>query len=74
MSRTVWMGLAAAALLLAQPAWGQISVVNMIPQTESNEEHQDSEPHLAVDKADPSRMAATAFTPVLPGAGDLAPL
>ena len=46
MSRAAWMGLAAAALLLASPVWGQISVVNMIPQTESNEEHQDSEqPH-----------------------------
>jgi hypothetical protein len=74
MSRAFWLHMAAAALLLAQPAWSQISVVNMIPQTESNEEHQDSEPHLAVDKTDPSTMAATAFTPVLPGAGDLAPL
>ncbi|HSJ75936.1 MAG TPA: hypothetical protein VK899_07135, partial [Gemmatimonadales bacterium] len=74
MSRAFWLSTAAAALLLAQPAWSQISVVNMIPQTESNEENQDSEPHLAVDKADPSRMAGTAFTPVLPGAGDLAPL
>ena len=74
MSRAFYLSVAAAVLLFAQPGRGQISVVNMIPPTESNEEHQDSEPHLAVDKADPSRMAATAFTPVLPGAGDLAPL
>ena len=74
MSRAFWLSTAAAALLLAQPVRGQISVVNMIPQTESNEEHQDSEPHLAVDKADPTRMAATAFTPVQPAAGDLGPL
>lgn len=74
MSRAFRLSLAAAALLLPWPVRSQISIVNMIPQTESIEEHQDSEPHLAVDRADPSRMAATAFTPVLPGAGDFAPL
>ena len=57
-----------AALLLiaglAAPAHGaQITVVNMIPNTQSNETNQDSEPNLAVDPANPTRIVGSAFTP-----------
>ncbi len=38
-------------------------VVNMIPNVFSGETNQDSEPNLAFDPADPSRIAASAFTP-----------
>ena len=46
----------------ARPAAAQkITVVNVIPSFMSNEQHEDSEPNLAVDPATPSRMAASAF-------------
>lgn len=38
-------------------------VVNMIPNVHSGETNQDSEPNLAFDPSDPSRVAASAFTP-----------
>lgn len=38
-------------------------VVNMIPNVFSGETNQDSEPNLAFDPSDPSRVAASAFTP-----------
>ena len=50
-----------------------ITVVNMIPQSLSGETNQDSEPNLAVDPANPSRIAASAFTPN-PMGGALAPI
>lgn len=40
-----------------------LTVVNMIPSSLSGESNQDSEPNLAVDPADPSRIAGSAFTP-----------
>jgi hypothetical protein len=56
--------LALAVLLsTAGLAQAQIRVVNMIPKSLSGEKHQDSEPNLAVNPADPLQMAATAFTP-----------
>lgn len=39
-----------------------ISVVNMIPYSLSGETNQDSEPNIAVDPANPSLIAASAFT------------
>lgn len=39
-----------------------ITVVNIIPNEWSNETHQDSEPNLAVNSANPLQMAASAFT------------
>ena len=38
-------------------------VVNMIPNVFSGETNQDSEPNLAIDPADPRRIAGSAFTP-----------
>lgn len=38
-------------------------VVNMIPNVFSGESNQDSEPNLAIDPADPRRIAGSAFTP-----------
>lgn len=38
-------------------------VVNMIPNVFSGEINQDSEPNLAIDPADPRRIAGSAFTP-----------
>jgi hypothetical protein len=40
-----------------------ILVVNMIPKSLSGETHQDSEPNLGVNSANPQQMAASAFTP-----------
>ena len=40
-----------------------ITVVNMIPRSLSGETHQDSEPNLAVNPADPQQIAGSAFTP-----------
>jgi len=41
----------------------KIKVVNMIPQSLSGETNQDSEPNIAVNPANPSQVAASAFTP-----------
>jgi glycosyltransferase involved in cell wall biosynthesis len=51
----------------------KILVVNMIPQSLSNETNQDSEPNLAVNPASPQQIAGTAFTPD-PGGGTNAPI
>ncbi|HEY3491902.1 MAG TPA: hypothetical protein VGK43_03055, partial [Solirubrobacterales bacterium] len=53
------------ALALGAPAagYGQIQVVNITPASLSSETGIDSEPNLAVDPANPLRMAASAFTP-----------
>jgi hypothetical protein len=40
-----------------------IKVVNMIPQSLSGETNQDSEPNIAVNPANPSQIAGSAFTP-----------
>jgi hypothetical protein len=50
-----------------------ILVVNMIPKSLSGEEHQDSEPTIAVNPADPRQIAASAFTPD-PSGGPRAPI
>ncbi|HEX3557208.1 MAG TPA: hypothetical protein VIA62_28615 [Thermoanaerobaculia bacterium] len=40
-----------------------IQVINMIPNSLSGETNRDSEPNVAVNPANPSQVAATAFTP-----------
>jgi hypothetical protein len=55
--------------LAGRPAAAQVTVVDMIPDKQSSEQSDDSEPNLAVDPAHPLRMAATAFTPDPTAAG-----
>lgn len=65
--------LLAAAALETQVPIGystRVTVVNMIPFSMSSESHQDSEPSLAVNPANPLQIAASAFTPI--SAGDQA--
>src|SRR5262245_17609108 len=50
-----------------------LRLVNMIPQSLSGEQNQDSEPNLAVNPAAPTDMVATAFTPA-PMGGANAPI
>src|SRR5215510_10571734 len=57
----------------AGKAANEVLVVNMIPRALSGESHQDSEPTIAVNPANPLQIAASAFTPD-PGGGDLAPI
>jgi hypothetical protein len=45
-------------------------IVNAMPQSHSNETNNDSEPNIAVNPANPSQMAITAFTPPDPGLTD----
>lgn len=52
-------GAAKGAVLAA----GSILVVNMTPRSLSGEAHQDSEPMLAVNPANPLQMVGSAFTP-----------
>lgn len=40
-----------------------ITVVNMIPNSMSNETNRDSEPNVAIDMRNPQRIAGSAFTP-----------
>src|SRR6266581_784650 len=50
-----------------------VLVVNMIPKSLSGETHQDSEPTIAVNPANPLQIAAAAFTPD-PLKGSFAPI
>lgn len=50
-----------------------VFVVNMIPKSLSGEDHQDSEPTIAVNPANPLQIAASAFTPD-PSEGPRAPI
>jgi hypothetical protein len=52
---------------IAGPVRAQVKVVNMIPVTQSAEQHEDSEPNLAVNPANPRVIAGTAFTSTPPG-------
>lgn len=54
-------GILLSAWLAAAQA--QVTVVNMIPNARSAETSQDSEPNVAVDPANPQRIAGSAFTP-----------
>ena len=57
----------------AQPAPAKVLIVNMIPKSLSGEDHQDSEPSIAVNPANPLHIAASAFTPD-PSEGPRAPI
>jgi hypothetical protein len=50
-----------------------ISIVNIVPKDQSNETHQDSEPNLSINPANPLQIVATAFTPD-PHGGPNAPI
>jgi hypothetical protein len=54
--------LVAAAALAAPAARAQVTVIDMIPVTQSQETVRDSEPNLAIDPAQPLRMVGSAFT------------
>jgi len=47
-----------------------ITVVNMIPKSNSGETNQDSEPNLAVNRENPLQIAGSAFTPNPQGPGN----
>jgi hypothetical protein len=70
--------LLASALLLffgASTALAQtVTVVDLIPQTNSNEANDDREPSIAVNPGDALQIAASAFTPDSSGATNLAPI
>jgi len=51
-----------------------IRVINMIPNAQSNETNQDSEPNVAVDPSNTSRIVASAFTPNPSGTTTAAPI
>ena len=55
--------LMAALMDLAPYAQAQVSVVNMVPATNSGETNRDAEPNLAGDPANPLMLAGSAFTP-----------
>lgn len=57
----------------AKHAPAAILIVNMIPKSLSGESHQDSEPTIAVNPANPLQIAASAFTPD-PAEGPRAPI
>jgi hypothetical protein len=61
------------ALTFALSAAGQIQVVNMIPNSMSDESNRDSEPYLAVNPANIDLIAATAFL-VTPSGSSNGPL
>src|SRR4051812_20934121 len=61
-----------AAKKPSKPA-NQVLLVNMIPKSLSGETHQDSEPTIAVNPANPLQIAASAFTPD-PSHGPRAPI
>lgn len=69
------LGIVAAVGWTPGPARGQaqVTVVNMIPKANSDEEHQDAEPNLAVNPANPKQIAGSAFTPD-PSGGPNAPI
>ncbi|PYR82488.1 MAG: hypothetical protein DMG18_14865, partial [Acidobacteria bacterium] len=62
-----------AGKMAASKASTNVLVVNMIPRALSGESHQDSEPTIAVNPANPLHIAGSAFTPD-PGGGNLAPI
>src|ERR1043166_4547722 len=51
----------------------KVLLVNIIPKSLSGETHQDSEPTIAVNPANPLQIAASAFTPD-PLRGSFAPI
>jgi hypothetical protein len=75
-AKSLFMLLTVASLLPAVDA--QITVVDLIPQTWSNEAHQDCEPNIAVNPANPLQIACSTFTLDTPSgatmSGSVAPL
>lgn len=74
--RVLFSSLLLAPCLLAatvQPARAQIRVIDIVPNSQSNETEIDSEPNVAVDPSNPLRVAASAFTPD-PMSGPNAPI
>ncbi len=59
----LFLPLAGQAALPRPAAAQQVTIVDVMPQPQSNEINADSEPSLAIDPATPSHMAATTFTP-----------
>ncbi len=53
--------------------YAQVAVINMIPNAQSGETNQDSEPNIAVNMANILQIAGSAFTPD-PGGGANAPI
>src|SRR5689334_5906138 len=72
-SRRKLAGKAAKSRKSTKAASPTILLVNMIPRSLSGEEHQDSEPSIAVNPANPLQIAGSAFTPD-PGEGPLGPI
>jgi hypothetical protein len=65
----------AAAVLAGGMAQAEtITVINMIPNNMSGETNQDSEPSLAVNPADTTQMAGSAFTPDTMAGSTTAPI
>src|SRR4051812_8086043 len=60
-----------ASVGLAQPP--PIAIVNMIPNSLSDEAHGDTEPNIAVNPTNPLQIAGSAFTPD-PSGGSQAPI
>ncbi|HJP94025.1 MAG TPA: choice-of-anchor D domain-containing protein [Pyrinomonadaceae bacterium] len=60
-------------ILIPTSAFAQVKVVNMIPNSLSAETQRDSEPNVAVNPANPMRIAASAFTPD-PGSSGSGPI
>lgn len=60
-TNTLWLFL--ALFIYISPLQGQqVQLVNMIPNAQSNEQNQDSEPNLAINPANANQMVGTAFT------------
>src|SRR5207247_5810741 len=60
-----------------RPWWNwveRVSVIDMMPQPQSNETVNDAEPNLAVDLADPTHLVGSAFTSSPSGATNVAPV
>jgi hypothetical protein len=56
-------------IAVAVQVTAQVRVIDIVPNSNSNEQQQDSEPNLAIDPFNPLRMAASAFTPDPMGSG-----
>src|SRR4030095_8367572 len=66
MSRLIRFSVLALPLFLITPDCARaqsVQVVDMIPNSMSNEINRDSEPYIAVNPANPNLIAATAFMP-----------
>jgi len=60
--------IALLTLLLPAALGAQVTLVNVIPQTSSDESHQDAETNVTYDPAHPNTIAVTAFTAMRPTA------